>query len=115
MCAPPDILDPDDDLTKALSEDLDWSEAAPVARKALLGIARGGVKASQGQIQALKEIIARAEGRVGTIASDDERPIGIVVLPMLRNEEGIPWMGADPDDEPEKFYNGGLSAWRSDG
>lgn len=101
------LVDDETNAELAKLESMDWEEAAPVARKMLLRIASGFEDADSSQVQALKEIIARAEGRIGQAQTSD-RPIGVVVLPALVNDEGEPWMG--PDSEEEVYYYDGRSA-----
>lgn len=84
--------------------DLSWDSALPLARKVLARIATGRVEASQGQVQALKEIVARAEGKIGAKASEGQ-PVGVVLLPALKDEKGLVSVEGEAGDSVEELHN----------
>lgn len=90
------------ELANRLSLEDGWEGAAVQARKMLFNIGAGFEEATAGQVTALKEIIARAEGKVGQVASS-ERPMGVLILPALVADDGEPWMGEDPEEGDEIF------------
>ena len=71
-----------------------WDDLAPLARRYLARIAAGRAEASSGQVVALKEIIGRAEGKVGQQQHQD-RPQGILVLPALVDQVRIPYIAVE--------------------
>lgn len=87
-----DVPKPPDDDAVALErllevENPDWDELARLAKRVLVKIGTGLMgDSSSYQVTALKEIIARAEGRVGQKKEDVEHVfLGLVVLPVLRD------------------------------
>jgi hypothetical protein len=80
-----------------LAEDGRWEDIAPLARRFLAMIGTGRVDASASQVTALKEIIGRAEGRVGQQRAD-EKPLGILVLPALVGADSFPFVALDEGD-----------------
>jgi len=96
-------VDPVDDRLQALLDgDISWTEASDVARQVMLSIAAGAVRASPGQVAALKEIVARAEGKIGQ-TKEEERPMGVLILPSLLDMESVPFMGVDPEAGEEIY------------
>lgn len=93
--------EPDEDLERleALLESANpsWEELALVARKVLGKIGAGMISPNQGQVSSLKEIIQRAEGRVGSQGGGEELA-GIVVLPALVDQEGVPYLDPELDE-----------------
>lgn len=103
---PPGVEEDLAELEKLLSGDGDvsWEEMAPIARKFLGKIGAGHVQANQGQIQSLKEIIARAEGRIGAQVQDDA-PLGVVVLPAQVESGTLPYVDAEPGESIGERHN----------
>jgi len=81
---------PDSDmvqLEQMLAGDPTWEELSRVSRKVMVKIGTGVIQANAGQVTALKETIARAEGRVGQDKDEkEEEVIGVVVLPAIVGE-----------------------------
>ena len=85
---------PDQDvleLDRMLStqSDPDWKVVAPVAKRILTKVGIGKIKGSATQVSALKEIILRAEGRLGVTKpeDDDAQVVHVICLPYLDNPE----------------------------
>lgn len=81
----------------------EWDEVAPVARKVLTKIGAGLIEADSGQISALKEMIARAEGRVGSEGAGG--PQGVVVLPALVDQDRLPYVDAESEESIGEAHN----------
>jgi hypothetical protein len=93
------------ELEQLLSGAFSWEEAAPIAQRVLVQIGAGLVPASAGQVSALKEMVSRAEGRVGDRATGD-RPVGVVVLPALVDQDSLPYVDAtELEDSPGDSYD----------
>lgn len=63
--------------------DDDWKKLAGVLAPTVESIAKGELKASAAQAAMLKEVLARAYGKVTKSQEDSQGPSGIVVLPTL--------------------------------
>lgn len=66
----------------AQADALSWEELAERVRPVLAAVAAGKAYANTQQMAALKEIVQRGEGKVGT-KQQDAQDVGVVVLPML--------------------------------
>ena len=88
-----------EDLEELLERNASWKELAPVARRYLAKIGSGEIEASQGQVMSLREIVNRGEGRVGQGDEDKDKPVGVVVLPALVDQKGIPYMEYENEEE----------------
>jgi len=105
----PDIQPPLDPDLVALEElmgedDPSWEEMAKYARKALVKIATGKLKAGAAQVASIKEIIARDEGKVGQVADVDTSEsdiVKVVFLPVVDHAMGpIVHLGEVTDIDP---------------
>lgn len=88
-----EAVQPDEDakaLEELMAEGATWEEMAPYARKMLGKIGTGRISASAQQVASLKEIIARAEGKVGQQKEEEgeERLVKVVLLPTIDAEMG---------------------------
>ena len=78
--------DPDMDRMTDLvaSDDPPWTEIAVLAKRVLARIAAGKTEANANQVAAIKEIIGRAEGRIGQKSEvETDAKSFVVVLPAL--------------------------------
>ncbi|KKN39749.1 hypothetical protein LCGC14_0740280 [marine sediment metagenome] len=69
-------------------DDPNWLDLAKLARRVLAKIGSGLISSGAGQVAALKEVIARAEGRVGADAESEENVEHILILPVQDTEDG---------------------------
>src|SRR6266496_2807826 len=69
-------------IAAARTED-DWKKLAGVLAPTVEAIAKGELKASAAQAAMLKEVLARAYGKVTKSQQDAQGPSGIVMLPTL--------------------------------
>jgi hypothetical protein len=77
------------DLSDLESSDLSWEEMAGKTRAAFLAVAAGEVRASPGQVAALKEIANRAEGKVGAERQKVDEVSRVILLPTVVEEDVI--------------------------
>lgn len=80
-----------------------WPDLAVFARKVMGKIAVGSVTATPGQVTSLREIVARAEGKIGQAVEEDSGEIvHVVILPPIDSRMGpVIDLGkiAETDDE----------------
>jgi len=88
---PPTIDEDQLALANLLAEDHDpnWTELARLSKRVLAKVAAGILESEPGQVSALKEVIGRAEGRIGADAEDKEEKTHILILP----KEDLPGEG----------------------
>lgn len=66
-----------------------WAEMAPLARRIMGKVGSGKIAASAQQVNALKEMIARAEGKVGQEKEEvDTGVVRVVLLPTINRGMG---------------------------
>ena len=65
-----------------LEHDPNWTELARLSKRILSKSSAGILKGNQGQVSALKEIIGRAEGRIGSDAEEKDEKTHILILPV---------------------------------
>ena len=77
-------------LANLLAEEHDpnWTELARLSKRVLAKISAGILTTNQGQVSALKEVIGRAEGRIGADAEDKEEKTHILILPTEDDGSG---------------------------
>jgi hypothetical protein len=61
----------------------EWLSLAEELEATMMGIAKGDVKASAAQVSILKEILARAHGKIGQQEKKTITPSGVIILPTL--------------------------------
>ena len=72
----------------AEEHDPNWTELARLSKRVLAKISAGILESNQGQVSALKEVIGRAEGRIGADAEDKEEKTHILILPTEDSGQG---------------------------
>ncbi len=72
----------------ASEHDPNWTELARLSKRVLSKIAAGILESETGQVSALKEVIGRAEGRIGAEAEDKDEKVHILILPVEDSGEG---------------------------
>ncbi len=77
-------------LANLLAEERDpnWTELARLSKRVLAKVAAGILESEAGQVSALKEVIGRAEGRIGADREDQEEKNHILILPVEDSGEG---------------------------
>lgn len=70
-------------LLASAQTDEDWKKLAGILAPTIEAIAKGELKATAAQAAMLKEVLARAYGKVTKSQEDAKGPIGVVVLPTL--------------------------------
>ena len=87
-------------LENLLSGDPTWEEIAVYARRVMVKIGTGLIKANSGQVTALKETIARAEGRIGQEKDlTEEEVLGVVILPVILGKDELRMIDIEVGDE----------------
>jgi hypothetical protein len=81
-----------------------WPDLAAFAKRVMGKVALGLVDASPGQVASLREIVARAEGKIGQLLEEtDDDVVHVVVLPAIDTNMGpvidIDSLGATDDEE----------------
>ena len=72
----------------ASEHDPNWTELARLSKRVLAKIAAGILESEAGQVSALKEVIGRAEGRIGADKEDQEEKTHILILPVEDSGQG---------------------------
>jgi hypothetical protein len=87
---PPTVDEDQSSLANLLAEEHDpnWTELARLSKRILAKISAGIIRSNQGQVSALKEVIGRAEGRIGADAEDKEEKTHILILPTEDSGQG---------------------------
>lgn len=83
-------LDPDMALISAMPDDADWEDMAKVARRVMRKSLANKLQLSTAQVAVIKEIIGRAEGRIGQERerTDDSGLVRVVILPVRDTNMG---------------------------
>lgn len=63
----------------------DWRKLADSLNHIVIGIADGTIDATAAQVAMVKEVMARAHGKVTKSQEDTKGPIGVVILPTLND------------------------------
>ncbi len=87
---PPTVDEDQLALGNLLAEEHDpnWTELARLSKRVLAKISAGIIRSNQGQVSALKEVIGRAEGRIGADREDQDEKTHILILPVEDSGEG---------------------------